>query len=78
MNIIDNAVKKVCGSSEQLDPNSREFMLEAFKQAPYIPELDPTRTTEDRISDYIMENSEIYTQILKDLVERMNNERDGN
>lgn len=78
MNIIDNAVRMVCGSNEDLDPNSREFMLKAFEDTPYIEELYSTKSTEERISDFIMENSAAYTQILQELVERMNNERDAN
>jgi hypothetical protein len=73
MNIIDNAVKAVV--NPDLDPNSREFMLEAFKNTPPPEDLDPWRTTEDIINDELMKYSTAYTEILEKLMKEYT---DGN
>ena len=73
MNIIDKAVKAVV--NPDLDPNSREFMLEAFKETPPPEDLDPWRTTEDIINDELMKYSTAYTEILEKLMKEYT---DGN
>jgi len=73
MNIIDKAVKAVV--NPDLDPNSREFMLEAFKNTPPPEDLDPWRTTEDIINDELMKYSTAYTEILEKLMKEYT---DGN
>ena len=73
MNIIDKAVKAVV--SPDLDPNSREFMLEAFKETPPPEDLDPWRTTEDIINDELMRYSSTYNEILEKLMKEYT---DGN
>ena len=62
MDIIDKAVKAVV--NPDLDPNSREFMLEAFKETPPPQDLDPWRTTQDIIDDEMMTYSTAYNEIL--------------
>ena len=73
MNIIDKAVKAVV--NPDLDPNSREFMLEAFKETSPPEDLDPWRTTEDIINDELMKYSTAYTEILEKLMKEYT---DGN
>ena len=73
MNIIDKAVKAVV--NPDLDPNSREFMLEAFKETPPPEDLDPWRTTEDIINDELMKYSSTYNEILEKLMKEYT---DGN
>jgi len=73
MNIIDKAVKAVV--NPDLDPNSREFMLEAFKETPPPEDFDPWRTTEDIINDELMKYSTAYTEILEKLMKEYT---DGN
>lgn len=73
MNIIDKAVKAVV--NPDLDPNSREFMLEAFKETPPPEDLDPWRTTEDIINDELMRYSSTYNEILEKLMKEYT---DGN
>lgn len=68
MEIIDNAVKKVCQSDKLFDPHSREFMLEAFKNAPPPEDLDPWRTPQDVIDDAMMRYSSTYNDILERLL----------
>lgn len=75
MDIINSAVAKVCGSDKKLDPNSREFMLEAFKETPPPQDLDPWRTTEDIINDEMMKYSSTYNEILEKLMKEYT---DGN
>jgi hypothetical protein len=73
MNIIDKAVKAVV--NPDLDPNSREFMLEAFKETPPPEDLDPWKTTEDIINDELMKYSSTYNEILEKLMKEYT---DGN
>ena len=73
MNIIDKAVKAVV--NPDLDPNSREFMLEAFKETPPPEDFDPWRTTEDIINDELMKYSSTYNEILEKLMKEYT---DGN
>lgn len=73
MNIIDKAVKAVV--NPDLDPNSREFMLEAFRETPPPEDLDPWRTTEDIINDELMRYSSTYNEILEKLMKEYT---DGN
>jgi hypothetical protein len=68
MEIIDNAVKKVCQSDKLSDPHSREFMLEAFKNAPSPEDFDPWRTPQDVIDDAMMRYSSTYNDILERLL----------
>lgn len=72
MDIIDFAVAKVLKQEEELDPNSREFMLKAFKDAPSIPDLDPWRTGQDVIDDEMMKYTSLYNNILNKLIEEHN------
>lgn len=73
MNIIDKAVKAVV--NPDLDPNSREFMLQAFKETPPPEDFDPWRTTEDIINDELMKYSSTYNEILEKLMKEYT---DGN
>jgi len=68
MEIIDNAVKKVCQSDKLSDPHSKEFMLEAFKNAPPPEDFDPWRTPQDVIDDAMMRYSSTYNDILERLL----------
>ena len=72
MDIINSAVAKVCGSDKKLDPNSREFMLEAFKETPPPEDFDPWRTTQDIIDDEMMKYSSTYNEILEKLMKEHN------
>ena len=75
MDIINSAVAKVCGSDKKLDPNSREFMLEAFKEASPPQDLDPWRTSQDIIDDEMMKYTSTYNEILEKLIKEYD---DGN
>ena len=75
MDIINLAVAKVCGSDKKLDPNSREFMLEAFKETPPHEDFDPWRTSQDIIDDAMMRYSKTYNEILDQLMKEYT---DGN
>jgi len=68
MEIIDNAVRKICQSDKLSDPHSREFMLEAFKDASPPEDLDPWRTPQDVIDDAMMRYSSTYNEILEKLL----------
>ena len=73
MDIIDNAVKSVV--SPELDPNSREFMLEAFREAPGLDFFDPWKTDEERLNEAFMPYSSVYNEILEKLMKEYT---DGN
>jgi hypothetical protein len=66
MNIIDNAVKSVV--SPELDPNSREFMLEAFKEAAPPDFFDPWKTDAEKLEESFMPYSSVYNEILEKLM----------
>jgi hypothetical protein len=66
MNIIDSAVKIVI--SPELDPNSREFMLEAFKEASPPDFFDPWKTDDERLEEAFMPYSSMYNEILEKLM----------
>lgn len=73
MNIIDNAVKAVV--NPDLDPNSREFMLEAFRESPGLDFFDPWKTDEERLNEAFMPYSSVYNEILEKLMKEYT---DGN
>ena len=62
MDIIDKAVKAVV--NPDLDPNSREFMLEAFKETSPPDFFDPWKTDEERLDEAFMPYSSVYNEIL--------------
>jgi hypothetical protein len=66
MDIIDNAVKVVV--SPALDPNSREFMLEAFREAAPPDFFDPWKTDAERLEEAFMPYSSVYNEILEKLM----------
>lgn len=66
--ILNNAVNKILAKKELNDPHSREFMLQAFKDAPPPEDLDPWRTTQDIIDDEMMKYSSTYSEILEKLM----------
>jgi hypothetical protein len=76
MDIIDNAVKVVV--SPELDPNSREFMLEAFKEAAPPDFFDPWKTDEERLEEAFMPYSSVYNDILEKLMKDYTNGDDSN
>lgn len=78
MDIIDLAVAKVCGSDKFSDPNSREFMLAAFKETPPPEDFDPWRTTQDIIDDNMMRYSSTYNEILEKLLKEYDDGTLGN
>lgn len=78
MEIIDNAVRKVCQSDKLSDPHSREFMLEAFKDTPPPEDFDPWRTTQDIIDDNMMRYSSTYNEILEKLLKEYDDGTLGN
>jgi hypothetical protein len=66
MNIIDKAVSEVV--NPKLDPNSREFMLEAFKEASPPDFFDPWKTDDERLEEAFMPYSSMYNEILEKLM----------
>lgn len=78
MEIIDNAVTKILRSPALSDPNSREFMLDAFKNTPPPEDFDPWRTTKDIIDDNMMRYSSTYNEILEKLLKEYDDGTLGN
>jgi hypothetical protein len=66
MNIIEKAVSEVV--NPKLDPNSREFMLAAFKEASPPDFFDPWKTDDERLEEAFMPYVSMYNDILEKLM----------
>ena len=64
MGVIDSVIRDMF--SKEHDINSKEFMLDAFKQGHYIEDYDPWRTAQDVVNDNMMRYSSLYRDILKE------------
>lgn len=72
MTLIDDTVKKLFGPSTSEDPNSRDFMEEAFKDTDNICAAYFEQTPDSSIKDFLFEQTDLAKMLKRYIEEKKN------